>query len=53
MDEMIGLSDHADFGELLEYVQRARPRKVYTVHGDAAFAGYLRQRGFDAQHLLT
>jgi Cft2 family RNA processing exonuclease len=51
VDEMIGLSDHADFGELLEYVERARPRVVYTLHGDDAFAGYLRRQGVEAYHL--
>ena len=45
--------DHADFGELLEYVERARPKVVYTLHGDDAFAAHLRQRGVDARHLLT
>ncbi len=53
VDEMIGLSDHADFSELLEYVARARPRIVYTVHGDDAFAGYLRRQGVEAHHLLV
>jgi Cft2 family RNA processing exonuclease len=53
VDDMIGLSDHADFGELLEYVERARPKVVYTVHGDDAFAAHLRRRGVDARHLLT
>jgi Cft2 family RNA processing exonuclease len=53
VDEMIGLSDHADFGELLEYVERAKPQTVYTVHGDDAFARYLRQRGVDAHHLAV
>lgn len=50
-DEMIGLSDHADFDELLEYVERAAPRVVYTLHGDAAFAAHLRRRGVEAFHL--
>jgi Cft2 family RNA processing exonuclease len=53
VDEMIGLSDHADFGELMEYVEGAGARRVYTVHGDGAFAAYLRQRGVEAYHLLT
>jgi Cft2 family RNA processing exonuclease len=51
VDEMIALSDHADFGELLEYVERARPRVVYTLHGDSAFASYLRKQGVEAYHL--
>lgn len=51
VDEMIGLSDHADFTELLEYVERAQPRVVYTTHGDGAFAEHLRKSGMEAQHL--
>ena len=27
------LSDHADFNQLLEYVERANPKRVFTVHG--------------------
>jgi Cft2 family RNA processing exonuclease len=51
VDEMIGLSDHADFIELLEYVERAKPKVVYTLHGDNAFATYLRRIGVEAYHL--
>src|SRR6266542_1720455 len=51
VDEMIGLSDHADFYELLEYVERARPKVVYTLHGDDQFAAYLRRIGIEAYHL--
>jgi Cft2 family RNA processing exonuclease len=53
VDEMIGLSDHADFGELMEYVARARPKVVYTVHGDSTFSGYLRREGIEAYHLAN
>ena len=49
--EMIALSDHADFTELLEYVDRAKPRVVYTVHGDATFSKYLSKQGVEAYHL--
>lgn len=49
--EMIALSDHADFTELLEYVERARPKVVYTVHGDNNFSKYLRSQGIEAHHL--
>lgn len=43
------LSDHADFGELLELVERVAPRKVYTHHGYKAFVDALRSRGVDAE----
>lgn len=51
VDEMIALSDHADFDELCEYVKRAKPRVVYTLHGDNAFSRYLRTQGVEAHHL--
>ncbi len=48
-DAAFPLSDHADFPELLEFVERAQPRRVITVHGFAAeFAQTLRSRGLDA-----
>jgi len=47
-DVAFTLSDHADFDELLEMVERVRPRQVYTLHGPDAFAGILRTRGIDA-----
>jgi DNA ligase-1 len=46
------LSDHADFPELVQLVQKVNPKKVYTLHGFAAeFAQSLRDLGFDAQPL--
>ena len=48
-DAAFPLSDHADFPELLEFVDRVQPRRVITVHGFAAeFAQTLRSRGVDA-----
>ncbi|MCK4334084.1 DNA ligase, partial [candidate division WOR-3 bacterium] len=45
----IPLSDHADFGELLRYVDRVGPKKVWTTHGYAReLATALRHRGYDA-----
>lgn len=48
VDHVLPLSDHADFDELIELVERVRPKKVLTLHGFAEFADYLRDRGFDA-----
>ena len=43
------LSDHADFNDLLRFVELVRPRRVVTLHGFAAeFAQTLRARGWDA-----
>jgi Cft2 family RNA processing exonuclease len=43
------ISDHADFDELLELVERVQPRKIYTLHGPDTFAARLRERGHDAE----
>lgn len=46
------LSDHCDFDELLEVVQRAQADCVYTVHGFAGdLARHLRRRGVRAHAL--
>jgi Cft2 family RNA processing exonuclease len=42
-------SDHADYLDLLRYVELVCPRKVLTLHGfAAAFAADLRERGVEA-----
>lgn len=51
VDEAIPLSDHADFSELLEYVKKAQPEKIYTMHGFSEFVRFLREEGFDAEPL--
>ena len=39
------LSDHADFNQLLAYVEAANPKKVFTVHGfEREFAHYVGRR---------
>jgi len=49
-DAAFPLSDHADFCELLELVERVAPKRVLTVHGFAReFAATLRERGMDAR----
>jgi Cft2 family RNA processing exonuclease len=50
-ESTIPLSDHADYNDLMEYVERAEPRKVLTMHGFKEFASDLRKRGYDALHL--
>ena len=48
----IPLSDHADFGELLRYVDSVKPLTVWTTHGYAKeLARALRHRGYDARPL--
>jgi Cft2 family RNA processing exonuclease len=52
VDEVIPLSDHADFSELMEYATKAKPEKIYTVHGFPEFVNYLKEAGFDAEPLV-
>jgi len=48
-DAAFPLSDHADYPELLAFVEAVNPQRVYTVHGFATeFAATLRSRGRDA-----
>jgi len=48
-DAAFPLSDHADFPDLLAFVERVQPRQVYTVHGfTREFARTLRARGVEA-----
>ena len=48
-DAAFPLSDHADFPDLLAFVDRVQPRLVFTLHGFAReFAQTLRSRGCEA-----
>lgn len=51
VDEAIPLSDHADFNELLAYVEQVKPAMVYTLHGTPDFAARLRRSGIRARHI--
>ncbi len=51
VDHAIPLSDHADYGELIDAVQRVGPRRVYCTHGPESFVDRLRDLGFDARPL--
>ena len=44
-------SDHADFDDLVSYVEAVKPKRVFTVYGFPHLAAHLRQRGYDATHL--
>jgi putative mRNA 3-end processing factor len=50
-DLVLPLSDHADYNDLISYVEQSNPRKVFTLHGFPEFAEDLRRRGFDARYL--
>lgn len=48
-DAAFPISDHADFPDLVEFVRRVAPRKVFTLHGFAAdFAATVRGLGLEA-----
>jgi DNA ligase 1 len=49
VDAAFPLSDHADYDDLLRYVELVAPKRVFTLHGFAAqFARDLRARGIEA-----
>jgi len=50
-DATIPLSDHADYNDLVRYVDEAQPSKVITIHGFREFATDLQKRGFDAVYM--
>lgn len=48
-DAAFPLSDHADYADLLTFVERVKPTRVFTLHGFAReFALTLRERGIEA-----
>ena len=51
-DAVLPLSDHADYRDLLEFVDLVAPQKVFTMHGSTVeLAAELRRRGVDAWSL--
>jgi DNA ligase-1 len=49
VDAAFPLSDHADYDDLIRYVELVQPKRVLTLHGFAAeFASDLRNRGVEA-----
>lgn len=51
VDYALPLSDHADYPELLEAVERVEPQTIFCTHGPASFVDRLRDLGHDA-HVL-
>lgn len=51
VDHAIPLSDHADYNELFEAVQRVAPRIIYCTHGPESFVDGLRAAGHNAHPL--
>ncbi len=50
-DASLPYSDHADFNELVAYVEAVQPSLVYTVFGFPDLAARLRSQGYPAVHL--
>ncbi len=50
-DSSLPFSDHADYNDLLAYVERVNPQRVYTVYGFPDLAAKLRTMGYPAVHL--
>src|SRR5437763_1627800 len=49
VDAAFPLSDHADYNDLIRYVDLVQPKRVFTLHGFAAeFARDLRDQGVEA-----
>jgi Cft2 family RNA processing exonuclease len=51
VDHAIPLSDHADYDELFEAVERVEPRVIYCTHGPESFVDCLRAAGHNAHPL--
>jgi putative mRNA 3-end processing factor len=51
VDHALPLSDHADYDQLLETVERVAPSEIFCTHGPEEFADILRDLGFNAQTL--
>jgi len=50
-DEALPFSDHADYNQLIEYVHKVNPRRVFITHGFNQFVHDLRREGFIAELL--
>jgi Cft2 family RNA processing exonuclease len=50
-DASLPFSDHPDFNQLMSYVERVAPKRVYTVNGFPDLAAHLRGLGYPAVHL--
>ncbi len=54
VDAAFPLSDHADYDDLVRYVELVQPQRVLTLHGFAEqFAADLRRRGQEAWALTA
>ncbi|MFA5382940.1 MAG: MBL fold metallo-hydrolase RNA specificity domain-containing protein, partial [Candidatus Micrarchaeia archaeon] len=49
IDKGFLLSDHADFNDILNYIEQAEPKQIYCAHGNEyLLSKELRKRGYNA-----
>jgi len=51
VDLLLPLSDHADYPQLLDFIEKTGARMIYTVHGFSELADRLMAAGRQARHL--
>ena len=50
VDRVFQISDHADFNQIIRYIEMSNPKIIYTHHGSSeVLARELRKRGYNAQ----
>lgn len=52
VDTVLPYSDHADYDELLTFVERVHPARVYCTHGINDFAAILKEKGYWSKPLI-
>jgi len=48
VDHAIPLSDHADFDDLFEAIEKVNPKEIHCTHGPTSFVDHLRAAGLNA-----
>ncbi len=51
VDSVIPLSSHADYRDLIKYIEKAEPEEIFVTHGFKEFFKDLRRLGFNAKPL--
>ncbi|MBD3223446.1 MAG: hypothetical protein GF313_01850 [Caldithrix sp.] len=53
VDEVMPISDHADYEELISYIERIKPEEIYCTHGFRDFVSRLKNAGYRAHDLQS